>query len=128
MSDSSLVDAVEDELRTLADQITDPGPDECLVCYVHRMLEFGCHGLRWATRFRDVRAPRATALAGRLASMGGFCDCEIFFNAYEPHPDLLGYDAYGEVNTQPIPMPACQRVRRGSTQPCSLWVRIRRWC
>jgi hypothetical protein len=53
--------------------------------------EHGCNNeLRWATRYRDLRAPRATALRDRLFRMGGFCDCEIFLNgmmlADEPRP------------------------------------------
>jgi hypothetical protein len=32
--------------------------------------------LRFARDCRDLSASRGTALEGRLASMGGFCDCE----------------------------------------------------
>jgi hypothetical protein len=58
---------IERELRHLSVQITQPKAGECLHCYVYRMLEFGCTG-RWAKRYRDLKAPRATALDGRLMS------------------------------------------------------------
>jgi len=69
-SDLAPVLHIERELRHLSIQITQPKPRECLHCYVYRMLEFGCTGLRWAKRYRDLRAPRATALDRRLTS---FC-------------------------------------------------------
>src|SRR4051794_3145528 len=52
------------ELRTMPDALATPLPVECLGCYVWRMLdEYGCNAtLRWACRWRDARAPRATAL------------------------------------------------------------------
>ncbi|NYJ06208.1 DUF2695 domain-containing protein [Petropleomorpha daqingensis] len=55
-------------------------PGECVLCYVHRMISaFGCDGtLRWALRWRDRRAPRATRLEARLTARGALCDCELF--------------------------------------------------
>ena len=116
-----------------------PGVGECLLCYVHRMLTgFGCDNtLRFGGYFRDVRAPRATALVRRLGSMGGYCDCELFLNAYDLRPEhwtpevIRVLDWYTEVveeATWPHPLPACQGVRAGSTQPCSLWWRRGRGC
>ena len=49
------------------------------------MLEFGCTGLRWAQRYRDLKAPRATALQHRQRSKGAGCDCEIFLNGWTLH-------------------------------------------
>lgn len=96
----------------LQDVLIAPRERECLPCYVTRMLaEFGCTGtLRWSEHWRDTCAPRATALADRLGSRGGFCDCEVLLNVY---PERLVEE--GE------PVPACAGVsRRGSTQPCLL--------
>ena len=84
MTAENLITSTEDQLRELAVSLTDVRDGECLLCYVYRMLELGCSGLRWAGRYRDIRAPRATGLERRLGTMGGFCDCEIFMNAYEP--------------------------------------------
>ena len=39
-------------------------------------------------KVRLMNRPRATALEHRLGRMGGYCDCEIFMNAYTPHHDL----------------------------------------
>lgn len=116
------VDDLERELRTLAANLTTPRDGECLLCYVNRMLErHGCTGLRWATRYRDLRAPRATALEQRLGRKGGYCDCEVFLNGYELRAAHWVTGKDGEP-TYPDPMPRCHGVRRGSTQPCGLWV------
>jgi hypothetical protein len=81
-SDLAPVLHIERELRHLSVELTQPKPCECLHCYVYRMLEFGCAGLRWAVRYRDLKAPRATALAGHMMSKGAGCDCEIFMNGW----------------------------------------------
>lgn len=90
MSDP-LVLSAESMLRDLAHGLTEPHKGECLFCFVARMVdEHGCDTtLRWATRYRDLRAPRATALERRLSQMGGFCDCEIFLNGMAPTSRLL---------------------------------------
>lgn len=134
MDANPLVSGTEDELRDLSVELTRPREGECLLCYVHRMLEFGCTGLRWATRYRDLRAPRATALERRLGDKGGFCDCEIFLNSYElasahwTRPAEYVEDGVTCIPdpSYPDPMPSCRGVRRGSTQSCTLWVRYRR--
>lgn len=118
---------LEASLRGLSRQLTTPRPGECLHCYVIRMLpQFGCSGLTWATRYRDLQAPRATALARRLSGQGAFCDCEIFLNSYSLAPDLLTYDpATGDYVVPDVP-PGCRGVRAGSVQPCRVWTRRRR--
>jgi hypothetical protein len=135
MTEKSIVEEAEQTLRVLSAELTEVRPAECLLCYVHRMLDLGCSGLRWAQRYRDERAPRATALEHRLGQMGGFCDCEIFLNAYEPAPELwirpepVLEDGvlYDDDPTYPDPLPECRGARRGSTRPCVLWVLRRRW-
>ncbi len=120
---NSPLDALEIELRELSRLMTDPREGECLLCYVYRMLgEFNCSGLHWATRYRDLAAPRATGLERRLARVGGYCDCEILLNGYQYHDRYLDYDEFGDV-IEPDLGPDCLRVRRGSTQGCGLWVR-----
>lgn len=73
-------------VRSLLDDWLAPHPRECLACYLDRAVEtFGCGGdLRHAQRYRDERAPRATALERRLEAGGGYCDCEVLMNAVEP--------------------------------------------
>jgi hypothetical protein len=134
MDTESLVTDTERELRILSTALTEPHERECLLCYVHRMLEYGCTGLRWAVRYRDLRAPRATAMERRLGEKGGYCDCEIFLNGYEPAPELWTqpqeYEEDGvsciDDAEPPDQLPACRGVRTGSTQGCTLWVRQRR--
>ena len=127
MDTESLVTETERELRILSTALTDPHDGECLLCYVHRMLEYGCTGLRWAVRYRDLRAPRATALERRLGRRGGYCDCEIFLNGYEPAPGAVdpvaGVLRRREVAGPAPCLPWCTcRVDKG----CTLWVRQRR--
>ena len=84
---TSAADAAERELAEFPQRLTEPGKRECLRCYLVRMLNvFGCYNThRWTTRWRDLRAPRATALLDRLAERGGICcDCEVMFNIYLP--------------------------------------------
>ncbi len=116
-------DAAEQELRTVAEALTTPLPDECVLCYVWRMLDaFGCNAtLRWTRRWRDARAPRATALEHRLGRRGGFCDCEIFLNGWRLRTGLAGTSA-GEAGRRAVST-VCGGVRRGSAQPCPRWVR-----
>jgi hypothetical protein len=150
-------DAMEIELRTLSVALTAPLPVECLLCYVRRMLDgFGCNAtVRWARRWRDLRAPRATALEHRLARDGGFCDCEIFLNGWvlarRLRQDDTGHLEDGHLEDRNLEdrhleegdlgdghlenghledglatragEPSCLGVRRGSSQPCALWVR-----
>jgi hypothetical protein len=134
MSANQLVAEIENELRAIATALTNPHEGECLLCYVRRMLEFGCIGLRWARHYRDLRAPRATALEARLGRKGGFCDCEVFMNGFELAPEhwvpaqeyVEGGVTYQGDPSYPDPFPACTRVGAGSTQGCALWVPRRR--
>jgi hypothetical protein len=112
---------IERELRHLSIKITQPKPRECLHCYVYRMLEFGCTGLRWAQRYRDLKAPRATALQVRLMSKGSGCDCEIFLNGWTLRREHHVYDPESEEYEYPAELPACKGVRAGSVQPCGTW-------
>jgi hypothetical protein len=134
MTTYSSVSEAEEHVHLLPADLIAIRDSECLLCYVWRMLAHGCTGLRWAKHYRDIRAPRATAMEERLARVGGFCDCEIFLNGYEPVPELwvrpepVEEDGvvYQEDPDYPESMPPCRGVRRGSIRGCSLWVRQRR--
>ncbi|WP_209373495.1 DUF2695 domain-containing protein [Brevibacterium renqingii] len=146
---------LDSDVRTIIDgasaRLLAPRPGECLVCYVFRQLgEFGCNGThRFAEGYRDRTAPRATALLERLGSMGACCcDCEMFLNAFTlahkpwitsmPFGELIGtrfdrdeaVDLRGAFGIDEPPSSTvylcCRLVRRGSTQPCGNWSRIRR--
>ncbi len=136
MSQSTTTDEIESWLRELATDLTEPRPGECLLCFVARSLdEFGCDNqLRFACRFRDLRAPRAVGLERRLGQKGGFCDCEVFLNGWVPHRRLwtpereVAHEGWTELwdAEPPEAMPPCTGVRLGSTQPCTLWEPRRR--
>lgn len=118
----------EEFVAELAEAITAPGPAECALCYCARMVgQFGCDStLRWARRWRDVRAPRASALLRRLGERGGFCDCEVFLNGWQLREDLLEVDEDDGGLLLPDADPPCAGVRRGSARACALWVPRRR--
>jgi len=113
MSETRIDQEAELLVRSLAVRLTDPTTDECLLCFIARMLdEFGCDcTLRFALRYRDLRAPPATGLADRLGRVGGFCDCEVFLNGYRMAERLLEYDADGEAE-----WPDDAGVWRGATR------------
>lgn len=65
-----------------------PGPDECLRCYVDRMV--GTHGCDTSLRFTKkwladsaVKNPRK--LLRWFESNGGYCDCEVLMNVLPEH-------------------------------------------
>ncbi|GAB3715198.1 DUF2695 domain-containing protein [Mariniluteicoccus flavus] len=122
MTTGQWIDDLERELWVKAQRMTLPRERECFACYTARMLgEFGCnHELRWALRYRDTRAPRATALERRLSSRGAFCDCEVFLNDIGVRAGVVRPD-------EPDRIPPCPGVRRGSTTPCDHWGRRVRW-
>jgi len=82
--------AVESEIADLAERLTAPGPDECLRCFLLRMItEFGCDGTyRWTIRWREVRAGQPRSLLSQLGRRGGFCDCEVLMNVFPDYPQV----------------------------------------
>lgn len=131
----TMIEELEAELRALAHNITEPHERECSLCYVLRMLnQFGCTGLRWTNAYVRQRAPKVTGFQKRLGDRGGFCDCEIFLNAYRPRPGVLircraDCEDCDDGECERGSLPACRGARRGSTKPCELWVprRSLRW-
>lgn len=125
---SQFIPGVEAEFQLMTDVMTIPRPNECLVCYVFRMLDYGCDGHYWLRRFRDLRSPRATALERRVERLGGYCDCEMIMNAYRPNPSPWSLDdEFDDEEEQEWPVyeegkPPCAGVRSNSTRSCSLWI------
>lgn len=122
MEEKRIEREAQEWVRLVADDLTRPADGECLACFVARMLRaFGCSTtLRFAMRYRDLRAPRATGLERRLGDLGGYCDCAIFRNGIQLAEHFLERDADGYARW-PEGLPVCQRVRRGSTQWCGNW-------
>jgi hypothetical protein len=129
MDELTIDEEAELLLATAAEQLTGVRGQECLFCYVARMLdEHGCDTtLRFVSNYREQRAPRATALERRMGAMGGYCDCELFLNGMTLDHSLRTYDEESDEWLSPEVLPSCRGVRRGSTQSCGVWVRRRRW-
>jgi hypothetical protein len=59
-------------------------PDECLYCFLNRMLETsGCdHRMRLTQKWIGVQ-PRSARWVIRWAeTQGGYCDCEVILNVF----------------------------------------------
>lgn len=111
------VKELEDALKTVKRLL--PPRYECLACYLNRMLEHGCIGLKWCTTYRDMRAPRATAMERRFPELGGYCDCEVMANIFRANDALWPRSTDGKVNETYVP--PCHKVRLGTIKPCELW-------
>jgi hypothetical protein len=81
----SLVDDVESELRATGAALVAVHDDECLSCYLERMLAaHGCDGtLRFALTWAAVRRLPLRGFRRRLTGNGGYCDCEAIMNAVD---------------------------------------------
>src|SRR5699024_12836129 len=80
-------------VRDASSRILEPGPGECLLCFVYRQIgEFGCNSThRFTLHYRDRMAPRATALLDRLARLGACCcGCEMLCNAFRSEERRVG--------------------------------------
>lgn len=80
------VEGMERDLRVLSEQMVRPGEDECLYCYLVRMLnEFGCNGHRFSEQWRDAQPRPLPGMMNWLSRNGGCCcDCEVVMNVFRP--------------------------------------------
>lgn len=119
-------DGVDQRFWQLTSALAGPRCNECLVCFLVRavpMLEPA--GFAMTHLFRQSNAPRATSLGARLEQLGIHGDAQLL------QAGVVANSAYWQVQRCPdcgIPMgaPACLGVRKGSTQPCELWMWRRR--
>lgn len=116
--DQYTVSDLEDALK-IAKKLLPPRY-ECLACYVNRMLEHGCSGLKWCTTYRDLRAPRATSLERKFPEFGGYCDCEVMANVFRINDEL--WTRGDDSGTEDSYVPPCRKVRLGTIRPCELWL------
>lgn len=125
---AQVVRDAEEYLQRVVGEVLAPHPQECVLCYVARMLdERGCDvSLRWVGRFRELRSPLATGLEERMRAVGGSCDCEIFAHGYGLAREHLVRDVHTDELGPPERAPACAGVgRMDSTRPCRNWQRRR---
>ena len=113
---------LDEQFVALGEVLTEPAHDECVLCYVVRMLDaFGCDTtLRWTRRWRDRIRPGATALERRFEARGGFCDCEIFWNGATLREALCVPSEDGDLGW-PVTLPPCAGLAPRSSQPCANW-------
>lgn len=85
MSGDVYADSAERYVRQLASEIVAPHPDECLSCYLRRMIAtYGCdHTLRWVQRWQRATPSSTRRLRPQLRSRGAHCDCEAVFNVFK---------------------------------------------
>lgn len=76
---------VENALQQLSGELTSPAVDECLYCYLRRMLkEFGCtNDHRFTERWALGRRVRGRPVLEWAQDTGGCCcDCEVLTNSF----------------------------------------------
>lgn len=120
--DGTVETEVDRQFRRLASSLMTPRHNECLVCFLVRavpMLE--PDGFAMTRIFRDSNASRATGLGARLVQLGIHSDTHLL------QWGVVANEAIWEVPRCPecgIPegAPPCCGVRKGSTQPCELWI------
>lgn len=113
------VTELEDALKVVKQLL--PPRYECLACYLNRMLASrNCTGLKWCTTYRDLRAPRATAMERKFPALGGYCDCEVQANIFRINDALWSSAEGGSADDAYVP--ACHKVRLGTIKPCELWL------
>jgi uncharacterized protein DUF2695 len=86
VADPFVVGDVDQHVSFLADELTQVNDEECLYCYLTRMLDaFGCptgtH--RWTERWIAAQ-PRSAGWVLDWAKRNGgcCCDCEVVMNAF----------------------------------------------
>ncbi|MCU6481212.1 hypothetical protein QO003_002451 [Arthrobacter silviterrae] len=125
--ESELPIEVQRELAELGVDLTRILENECLFCYVYRMVELhGCFSFQWAQQYLDIRAPRSRGTLRKLEACGGFCDCEIIMNVVSANEPLWNVQDYGDDfdgfgMSEPEDKPPCHGVGTGSVSPCALW-------
>ncbi len=113
---------LEKEFWQLAGTLMVPHHNECLVCFLVRavpMLE--STGFAMTQVFRDANAPRATGLGARLEQLGIRGDAHLLQWGVVAN-GMIWMDERCADCGMPTGAPPCFGVRKGSTQPCGLWI------
>lgn len=102
---------------------TSIGPNECLACFLARMVGAQtCAGsFAWTEHYRRSRAPRAVALERRLRAAGATCDCEVVDVVWRLSGRLLVREPETGLLVEPAEPPPCADTRSRSTKPCANW-------
>lgn len=74
---------IEAVLAEVVAEIGAVRPDECLACYLDRTLpQLGCDAHTLTDRWNAAQPRPVARLTQWVRSQGGFCDCEVVFNAF----------------------------------------------
>lgn len=122
VGESSIDEAVDREFRQLTNPLMRPYGNECLVCFLVRMVPvLEPVGFAMTLLFRDSNAPRATGLGPRLLRLGIHGYVNLLRNGTVANGFIWVDERCADCN-MPLGAPPCMEVRRGSTQPCNLWL------
>ena len=82
-NDMSIGDEAERFLASLAQTAGGPEPQECLRCFVLRMVSrHGCDGgFRYVRSWQQATSAPPSMFAA-LERDGGYCDCEVVLNVF----------------------------------------------
>lgn len=115
-------DEVDRQFWQLTNSLMIPHDNECLVCFLVRavpMLE--PEGFAMTRVFRDTNAPRATNLGPRLSQLGVYSDAQLIQAGVVANASIWEVERCPDCGI-PVEAPSCFGVRKGSTQPCGLWI------
>jgi len=118
----SVESQVEREFWQLAGALMAPHHNECLVCFLLRAVSvLEPTGFAMTQVFRDANAPRATGLDARLERLGVHGDAHLLRWGVVAN-GMIWMDERCVDCGMPTEAPPCFGVRKGSTQPCGLWI------
>ena len=101
----------------------EPGQDECLRCYLVRMIRaHGCDNTKqWTLRWRHGRAPGDGQLLEQIEERGGICcDCEVVFNVWQ-QPDTPDGAGDWAGDGSPLPQDCSGMIAGEPLAACRRW-------
>lgn len=109
-----------------------PGRDECLACYVTRMIgRFGCdESWRFVDHYSSRSDPSHADASTPDWRREGQCDCDVYDLGYDLADDVEEPVEHLQAGDMPVvlhhewPWPnphPCRGIESGSIEPCSLW-------
>ena len=119
--ESSIDEAVDRLFRQLTNPLINPHHNECLVCFLLRVVPLlEPSGFAMTRRYRDSNAPRAIKLGDRLEQLGISGDFQLLQAGVVCNSNIWEVERCPDCGV-PADAPYCFGVRKGSTQPCELW-------
>lgn len=121
-ADGSGESELDQQFFQLTNSMGTPRCNECLVCFLVRMTPMlEPAGFAMTHVFRRANAPRATNLGQRLSLLGIYGDAQLLQAGVVANTTIWEVQRCADCGI-PMGAPPCFGVRRGSTQPCDLWI------